>query len=480
MKINQIYALINDINKQMWGNDAVETHNLAGLISLGEQFSGDLVGADKFLGKLVDRIGKTVIRTLDLEIDFPSLYRDSFEFGAMLQKITVNPMNAIETSEWKVGDVDFVPTFSNVVKHDDVHVKYFTGANTFKFFTTIPDDLFFTAFTSEANMMNFIDAIIGSMTDSITISVNNWSRTTVNNFIAEKILAGNGVINLLAEYNKLLGSGNEITAETAMHDKEFARFASQVIRNYVKYLGQPSSLYNVGGSNGAPIIRATQRDNMHVMFLTNLKSLFDAYLLSDSYRDLYDIPNFTEVAYWQGNNGDDGDINTFETNSTIDVTPSSQESVTTVGNRYSITQSGVVAVLADRQAIAIGINKRRAGSFRNDIDGYTNYSNSITQQNICDLSENGIIFLVADEVATPAISLDKSTLTFASSVADSQALTATTVPDDATVTWKTSKASVATVSDGTVSPAGTGSCTITAEITVGGTKYTATCDVTVG
>ena len=479
MKINQIYALINDINKQMWGNDAVDTHDLAGLISLGKQFSGDLVGADKFLGKLVDRIGKTVIRTLDLELDFPSLYRDSFEFGAMLQKITVNPMNAIATSEWKVGDNDFVPTFANVVKHDDIHVTYFTGANTFKFFTTIPDDQFFTAFTSESNMMLFIDAIIDSMSKSVTMSVNNWSRTTVNNFIAEKIISGNGVINLLAEYNALLGSGNEITANAAMHDKEFARFASQVIRNYVKYLGQPSSLYNVGGANGEPIERATQRDNMHVMFLTNLKSLFDAYLLSDSYKDLYDIPNFTEVAYWQGNKGADG-INTFATNSTIDVTPSSQESVAVVGNRYSITQSGVVAVLADRQAIAIGIEKYRAGSFRNDIDAYTNYSNSITEQNICDLSENGIIFLVSDEVATPAISLDKSTLTFANSSSDNKTITATTMPSDATVTWKTSKSAVATVSDGVVSPAGTGECTITAEITVGGTKYTATCGVTVG
>lgn len=392
MKINQIYALINDINKQMWGNDAVDTHDLAGLISLGEQFSGDLVGADKFLGKLVDRIGKTVIRRLDLELDFPSLYMDSFEFGAMLQKITVNPMNAIETSEWKVGDANFEPTFANVVKHDNVHVAYFTDANTFKFFTTIPDDLFFTAFTSEASMMNFVDAIIGSMTDSITMSVNNWSRTTVNNFIAEKIKAQNGVINLLTEYNTLLGTGNEITAEKAMHDKEFARFASQVIRNYVKYLGQPSSLYNVGGANGAPIIRATQRDNMHVMFLTNLKSLFDAYLLSDSYKDLYDIPNFTEVAYWQGNKGASA-VNTFATNSTINVIPSSENGQETP---TAVNQSGVVAVLADRQAIAIGINKRRAGSFRNDIDGYTNYSNTITQQNICDLTESGIIFLVAD------------------------------------------------------------------------------------
>ena len=129
MNINQIYGLINDVNEQLWGVDAVDTHDLSGLIALGKQFSGDLVGADKFLNKLVDRIGKTVIRTLDVELDFPSLYMDSFSFGSMLQKISVNPMASIQTSEWLVGNNDFTPTFANVVKHDDIHVTYFTDAD---------------------------------------------------------------------------------------------------------------------------------------------------------------------------------------------------------------------------------------------------------------------------------------------------------------------------------------------------------------
>lgn len=479
MNINQIYGLINDVNEQLWGVDAVDTHDLSGLIALGKQFSGDLVGADKFLNKLVDRIGKTVIRTLDVELDFPSLYRDSFDFGAMLQKITVNPMSSIQTSEWLVGNNDFTPTFANVVKHNDIHVTYFTDADTFKFMTTIPDDLFFTAFTSEEMMSNFIDAIIGAMSDSVIMSVNNFSRTSVNNFMAEKIIAGNGVINLLEGYNALVGVGNTLTADEAMHSKEFARYASQEIRKYVKYLSQPSALYNIGGADGAPIIRATQRDNMHVMFLTDLVCLFDSYLLSDSYRDLYDIPNFTEVAYWQGNDSASG-MNKFSVNSSIDIIPSSQKSVTTVSDRYAVQQSGIVALLADRQAIAIGINKRRASSFRNDIDAYTNYATSITQQMINDLSESAILFVVADSVATPSISVDKSTLTFANSSSADQTITATTNPADATVTWKSSKSSVATVSGGVVSPAGTGNCNITAEITVGGTKYTATTAVTVG
>lgn len=392
MKVNQIYSLLNDINSQMFGEDAIDVNDLSGIISMGQSIVGNGTQTDKFLGKLVDRIGKTVIRTLDLELEFPTLFMESFEFGAVLQKITVSPFDAIQSSEWEIGEQNFTPTFADVNKNAKVLVKYFTGADTWKFQTTIPDDLFTTAFTSESMMAQFIDAIVNAMTDSMTIALNNMSRTAVNNFIAEKILASNGVINLLDGYNTLLGAGNEITAATAMHDKEFARYASQEIRKYVKYLGQPSVLYNVGDGNNGVVLRATARDNMHVLMLTDLVSLFDAYLLSDSFKDLYELPNFSEVAYWQGNKGESS-TNTFEINSSIAVTPSSEDGKQ---SPTDVEQSGIVCVLADRQAIAVGLNKRRAGSFYNSIDAYSNISSTATMQYINDLSENGIIFLVAD------------------------------------------------------------------------------------
>lgn len=391
MKINQIYSLLNDINAQMFGEDAIDVHDLSGIISMGQSIVGDGTQTDKFLGKLVDRIGKTVIRTLDLELDFPQLYMDSFEFGAVLQKITVSPFDAIASSEYQIGDVGFEPTFDKVYKNQKIFVRYFTDSTTFKFQTTIPDDLFSTAFTSESMMGQFIDAIIGAMTDSMTIALNNMSRTAVNNFIAEKIKANNGVVNLLTGYNALLGVGNEITVDEAMHDKEFFRYASTEIRKYIKYLSQPSVLYNVGDGNGGKVLRSTARDNMHVMMLTDLVAGFDAYLLSDSFKDLYDLPNFNEVAYWQANKGASS-INDFATNSSIKVTPSSEAGK---DNPTDVEQSGIVCVLADRLAIATGLNKRRAGSFYNSIDAYSNLSSTAMIQWINDLSESGIIFTVA-------------------------------------------------------------------------------------
>ena len=149
----------------------------------------------------------------------------------------------------------------------------------------------------------------------------------------------------------------------------------------------------MGDNNGGAVLRATARDNMHVLMLTDLVALFDAYLLSDSYRDVFDLPNFNEVAYWQGNKGASS-INDFATNSAIKVTPSSEAGKQ---SPTDVEQSGIVCALIDRQGVAVGLNKRRAGSFYNSIDAYSNVSSTATMQYINDMSENGIIFVVDAE-----------------------------------------------------------------------------------
>ena len=78
---------------------------------------------------------------------------------------------------------------------------------------------------------------------------------------------------------------------------------------------------------------------------------------------------------------------------------------------------------------------------------------------------------------TPSVTLNKSTASIA--VEGTETLTATTVPDDAEVTWSSSDELVATVEEGVVTGVAAGDATITASITVDETDYTATCAVTV-
>lgn len=76
-----------------------------------------------------------------------------------------------------------------------------------------------------------------------------------------------------------------------------------------------------------------------------------------------------------------------------------------------------------------------------------------------------------------SIALDKNEATVAAS--STVALTATTIPAGATVTWASDKTSVATVSSGTVTGVAAGTANITATITVDGKSYKDTCVVTV-
>ena len=224
--------------------------------------------------------------------------------------------------------------------------------------------------------------------------VRDWSKTQnriINNFIAEKIKGSNGVINLLTAYNAL--PGNSLTAAAAMYDKEFLRFCVNEIRKYIKYLSQPSVLYNMGDGAGGEVVRSTARDNMHILCLTNFVAGVEAYLESDTFhKELVALPGYTEVAYWQGNKGATA-TNDFATNSSIKVTPSSEAGAQAPTD---VEQSGIIAVLADRQAIAVGISRRHTGTFYNSIDQYTNMSMSFVEQYIDDMSENGIIFVVTD------------------------------------------------------------------------------------
>ena len=385
MKINQIYSILNDINAQMFGSDALAVKDLSGLISMGTNIIGNAVSTDKFLNVLVDRIGKTVIRRLDLQLDFPSLYMDSFQFGAVLQKINVAPIQAVSSNDWEVGTAGFTPSLLDIHK-PTVSVKYFDGLDTASFIVTIPFDLMDSAFASEAGVSQFFDAIIQALNDSLVVSLNNMSRTAVCNFVAEKIKASNGVINLLTEYNGA-HTGATLTQAEAIESPAFLRYASAQIKKYLDLLKNPSVLYNTDGN-----VRATARDNMHILCQSEFAINSQVYLESDTYwKDLLSLPGYTSVSYWNGNHTASGD-NDFATNSTINVIPSSEEGQATP---TAVNQSGVIMVLADRLAIAVGINKRRSATFTNPIDAYTNIKEEFSTQWINDLGENGIIFLCA-------------------------------------------------------------------------------------
>ena len=382
MEVTQIYSLVNSVNKQMWGEDAIAVHDLTGLISLGEQVFSSETDRDKFLGILADRVGKTIFRNLDLEVEFPEFIRNEFEWGAILSKINVQVVPAQSNESWNVGENDFVPNQFKIDK-PVVYQSLFKGVVTWEYDLTVPDTLYRSAFLGESQFASFVSGLMGAQSDSLTLAINNMSHMALANLCAEKIKNENGVVNLLSLYNDTVTT--PITAEDAMTTPDFYRYAGMVMRNYIKYLAQPSKLYNIGIGDDK-MLRATARDNLHVIINSDFASGFDTFLTADTFnRDLAELPLYREFVSLQGTGTT---APNFTDNTTINIKPSS--------GGDAIVQSGIVGIYADRQAIGTFYNDRFTATDRNNRNRYTNYTSGCSIGWFNDLSESAVIFVIAD------------------------------------------------------------------------------------
>lgn len=385
MKINQVYSTVNSIAKQMWGENAITAVDARGIISMGQNVLSSATERDKFLNVLADRIGTTILRTLDLELDFPNLLRHSYEWGAIISKINIQPFEAKQQKAWMVGDNDFTPNQFAIDK-PTVTQTFFKDANAFEFDVTIPDNMLKTAFVSAEEFGAFIDGVMASVSDSMVMALNNMSYVAIDNFIAEKVKADNGVINVLTGFNTQAGT-SYTTLKEALDDKEFYRYTGMVIRNIIKYMAKPSKLYNTGG-----MVRATARDNMHVILSSDVVSGYTTYLSADTFHDeLVAIKGYAEFVSLQGT-GNSG-IPTVENNTKITVVPASNAE----NDNTAITVNGVIGLICDREAIAIGYDDMFNASDRNNRNRYTNYTYGCTRQWLNDLSENGVVLVAYTE-----------------------------------------------------------------------------------
>ena len=108
----------------------------------------------------------------------------------------------------------------------------------------------------------------------------------------------------------------------------------------------------------------------------------------------------------------------------------------------------------------------------------TGFDSSVAGKNTITVAYDGMTTTFDVEIKTPSIALSESSLAF-DHAGTTKTLTATAVPSDSEIVWKSSNDSVATVENGVVTAKGAGNATITATITVNGIEYSAECAVDV-
>ena len=381
MKVTQLKDIVNSATSEVLGKTDVVNDDLSNLVDVGNEiFNTDNV--DNYVKKLIDRIGQVIFVNRLYAGGVPSVLMDSWEYGSVVEKISADMPEADENDSWNLQDGQ---TYSqDTFYQPKVSAKFFNSKVTFDVKLSFTTEQVKESFSNVNELNGFISMLETGVKNSMTVKLDGLIMRTINNMTGQILNNANGLqkVNLLTEYNE--ASGQTLTANKALMDKDFLKFASLTIKKYQARITKMSTLFNAGGK-----ARFTTTDNLHTVLLSDFADSAEVYLLSDTYHnDTVSLPNHETVPYWQGS----GKSYAFDDISKIDVKIDA-------GNKTpkQVSQTGILGVMFDTNALGVSnLNQRTTTSYNARAEFYTNYY-KMDAGYFNDLNENFVVFYIADQ-----------------------------------------------------------------------------------
>lgn len=381
MEVKQIYELVNAATGETLGKTDLLAEDLSNLVDVGtEVFNQNSM--DKYVRSLVDHIGKVVFVNRPYTGVAPSVLRDGWEYGAVLEKITAQLPLATENESWELEDgTSYDP---NIFYKPQVSAKFFNKRTTWEIPLSFTEMQARGSFSNASQMNGFLSMLYTAVENSKTIKTSDMIQRTINNMISETVKdAGSGgvsprCVNLLPDYNTKFGQ--TLTFEQAITDAGFIRYASFVMSLYQDRLKKMSTLFNIGGQP-----RFTPKDRLHIVLLSEFAKAAGVYLQSDVFHDtLVKLPEAETVPYWQGSG-----------TGTDAYKPAKTSSIVVDGEGGSNTYTGILGIMFDREALGVcNEHQRVTTNYNPKAEFFTNWYKVDTGY-FNDLNENFVVFYAA-------------------------------------------------------------------------------------
>ena len=100
MKVEQIYEVVNEVTKEVLGEENLVQEDLGNIVDVGVQLT-DQHNIDNYVRSLPDHIGKVVLVNRPYEGATPSVMMDGWEYGSILEKINYEGLpEGTENESW--------------------------------------------------------------------------------------------------------------------------------------------------------------------------------------------------------------------------------------------------------------------------------------------------------------------------------------------------------------------------------------------
>lgn len=333
---------------------------------------------DRYVGKLIDQIGKIVVEDKAYTSSLPKLEVDSFEYGAIMEKIRVGEIDFEENPAWNLEAgqsyeyTDYKPV--------DMDAKFFSNKTSFMMHWSWVTKQLKSALDSKSTMMKLFAAIENKIRIKKQITTDNIKLRLINAINAENIAGGN-VVNLLEEYRKATGN-TTLTADVALTNKEFLQHCNTVLKKYAKFMGVASKFMN-----NEEVLNWTNSSDLKMVALVDFDSAMDTYLYSSTYHDNFvKFDGYSSIANWQALTPD----LSFENRSAINVALATDST-------KQVQFSGILFTMFDRKgAVVYNENDETDTAPFNPVGKFLNYYYSYDCSYMLDLGENSVTFILSD------------------------------------------------------------------------------------
>lgn len=240
--INQVYTIVNSVFEQMTGREDLQAIDTNSLVAMGKTLE-HLGQGDIYLNTLARRIGRTIDDYRVYRNKFSAMAKDSLEWGAAVQKISVEMPEAVEDLTYEIGKMDGQSVDQYIISNPKAHQKFYEKESPYSFYITMSTKLLRDAFLSAEAMGGFINSVFGKAQNKIEVVLENLARLCIANYIGN--LGTEQEIHLVTIYNATTPN-TAVNPGNALADADFLRWMIGFINNLSDNLENMSVLYNKG------------------------------------------------------------------------------------------------------------------------------------------------------------------------------------------------------------------------------------------
>lgn len=386
-----IYQIVNTVNKQITGQNALTAVDTTTFIAVGNQI---LQGTTD---NIYRAIAGTWARTIWAARAYTSSVMRSVEvdeerWGAVMRKISFLPLDFEKSQNWntdidttQLDDGNSINPF-NIRKAKPVSF-YFQGNKTLQSHITHFRNELESSLNSEREFGDWYYAKMVEYFNDIETKDETERRLIVLNFMAGANEMNSSVLDLTKEYNtEHLTSYTRSDLLTTYVD-DFMKFAAEKIQVASKAMKDRTALYHANVT-GKTLLRHTPKEFQKALMFTTFVTKAKAHVMSSVFNPEYlDIGTYEEVNFWQ-NPLSPAEINIKP--KILDVATGAAVDGTAQNLPY------VVGLIYDERALTISNKRRASGNIYNPAGDFTNdYLHWLKRYNN-DFTENHLLIVMSD------------------------------------------------------------------------------------